>query len=334
MVTVPLLFAGLAVVTALLPVLLVLAFVVDVARLRTTASFIGVRLVLFAWWFLAVEAVGVLSLGAIGLLAWATPGPTQRRREAWTWIVQRAYTGALFAGVRAVLSLSFRIDGQELAARGPFVLLVRHASIVDTLLPARFVANAYAMKLRYVLKRELRVDPCLDIAGGWLPNHFVKRDGTMTAAEIADVGALARGLGPDESALIYPEGTRFTAGKRARAIERLALAEGSTGPDRAARARQLRHLLPPRLGGTLALLDSDPPADAVFFAHHGLETFASVKDLWKGTLVGTTVDIRLWRVPFSEIPRERDARIAWLDAEWAKMDDWLEALAQRSRGTH
>jgi 1-acyl-sn-glycerol-3-phosphate acyltransferase len=328
MVTVPLLFGGLASVTALLPLLVVVALIVDLLRLRSTSSFIGVRLAVFAWWFLAVETVGVLSLGAIGLVAWVMPGPTVRRREAWTWIVQRAYTGALFVGVRAVLSLGFRIEGQELAARGPFVLLVRHASIVDTLLPARFVANTYKMKLRYVLKRELRVDPCLDIAGGWLPNHFVTRDGTMTDAEIAGMGALARGLGTGESALIYPEGTRFTAKKRERAIARLA-----TDPDRAARAEQLRHLLPPRLGGTLALLDADPPADAVFFAHHGLETFASVKDLWKGTLVGTTIEIRLWRVPAADIPRERDARIAWLDAEWAKMDDWLEAIAQSPRET-
>jgi hypothetical protein len=91
--------------------------------------------------------------------------------------------------------------------------------------------------------------------------------------------------------------------------------------------------LPPRLGGTLALLDADPPADAVLFAHHGLETFASVKDLWKGTLVGSTIDIRLWRVPAADIPKERGARIAWLDAEWAKMDDWLEAIAQSPRET-
>ena len=141
---------------------------------------------------------------------------------------------------------------------------MRHASIVDNLLPALFVAAPHGLRLRYVLKRELLSDPAIDIAGGRLPNCFVRRGADDAEAEIARVRALAAGLGPDEGVLIYPEGTRFTAAKRERAIERQP------------RAAELRNVPPPRPGGTLAVMETG--ADVVICAHHGLDGFASIGD--------------------------------------------------------
>ena len=67
--------------------------------------------------------------------------------------------------------------------------------------------------LRYVLKQELQLLPCLDIGGNLLPNVFVDRSGADSDAAVRDVSDLVASAGKDESVLIYPEGTRFTQKK-------------------------------------------------------------------------------------------------------------------------
>ena len=64
---------------------------------------------------------------------------------------------------------------------GPVIVMIRHASILDNLLPSVFVAWPHKVRLRYLLKRELLSDPGLDIGGKRLPNYFVRRG---TGAEI------------------------------------------------------------------------------------------------------------------------------------------------------
>jgi hypothetical protein len=118
--------------------------------------------------------------------------------------------------------------------------------------------------------------------------------------------------------LIYPEGTRFTAAKRARALERLAARQ----PQRLPAARAMTHVLPPHLGGPLALLEGGSRADVLFVAHTGLEGAATLGDIWAGALVGRTVRVRLWRVARAAIPAGRAERTAWLDREWARVDAW------------
>ena len=65
---------------------------------------------------------------------------------------------------------------------GPIVLISRHASLADALLPAWLLGRNGDMRPRYVMKRDLLVDPCLDIVGHRVPNWFVDRepeDGTV-----------------------------------------------------------------------------------------------------------------------------------------------------------
>jgi len=206
-------------------------------------------------------------------------------------------------------------------------VFIRHVSTADTLLPVVLLTGRAGIVLRYVLKRELLWDPCLDIVGNRLPNCFVRRESGQSAAEIAAVVRLLDGLAAHEGVLIYPEGTRFTPAKRERALARLA--EGpATEPALLARARALTNLLPPRLGGPLALLESNPGADVLFCAHTGFEGTRSLADLMAGGLVGTTVRVRLWRVPFAEIPRTRSAMASWLYDHWARMDAWIAAQDQ------
>jgi len=264
--------------------------------------------------FLATEVTGLMLL----FLVWLSCLGRSELLAERTWPVQRWYTAMHFRALCAIFRLRFELTGEESSTPGPLVVLVRHASIIDSLVPAVFLANVHHIRLRYVLKRELLVDPCLDLAGHWLPNRFVARDGADTAREVDAVCSLKIDLEPDEGVLLYPEGTRYTAAKRRRVIERL------TGVARA-RAERLQHLLPIRPGGVMALLDAPPACDVLFVGHHGLEGFAHVADILRGELVGRTVRLRFWRVPADSIPDQPEARLDWLAREWQRMDDWLSA---------
>jgi 1-acyl-sn-glycerol-3-phosphate acyltransferase len=305
-------------VTVLLPALLLVAVVIDVLRrLASGVPPTATRLTLFLWVYLAAEVVG---LAALALLWVASLGG---RRSAWlqemTWRVQQLWAGALLGTVRALFGLRFEVTGGDEVAPGPVIVLIRHASIVDNLLPSELVARPHGIRLRYVLKRELLADPCLDVAGRRLPNYFVRR-GTGEAQELERVRALGHGLGPHDGVLIYPEGTRFTPERRTRAIARIA----ERDPHLAARAERLRHLLPPRLGGVGALLEAAPEADVVVIAHHGFDGMRLISDIWRGGLVGLVVRVRITRLPRAAIPETAAARTEWLYELWQDVDDWLD----------
>jgi 1-acyl-sn-glycerol-3-phosphate acyltransferase len=315
LVTIPAIVVAFVLVTATLPLLLTLALLAGSVRRRGRLAL--ARLVLMLEAFLAIE---VLVLAVLALLGLVTLG-SRARRAALTWPLQRFFTGAQMAAARVIFGLRFVVEGAELAAAGgPVVVLIRHASVVDVLLPSVFIANVHRIRLRYVLKRELLLDPCLDVAGHWIPNHFVARDGTDSQREFAAVRALKAGLGAGDGVLIYPEGTRFTEAKRRKALDR-----ARDDPAALARALRLRHLLPVRPGGPLALLETAPTCDVLFVGHHGLEGATSATDLWKGDLVGRTIRIKFWRAPAASLPEGRDARLAWLGEAWQRMDDWLDA---------
>ena len=70
-------------------------------------------------------------------------------------------------------------------------------------------------------------------------------------------------------------------------------------------ANRLRNVLPPRLGGPLALLDEAAGADVVVCGHVGFDGFEYISDIWAGGLVGTTVRVRFWRSPAAEVPSAR-----------------------------
>jgi 1-acyl-sn-glycerol-3-phosphate acyltransferase len=266
----------------------------------------------FGWVFLASETVGLIALGA----AWLAGG---RRTVELTWAFQRWWSSTLFKTLRSVFRLRFVVEGDDQVAPGPVIVMMRHASIVDNLLPAGLVSLPYRIRLRYVLKKELLWDPVLDIGGQRLPNVFVRREGD-SATEITRISRLAIGLTERDGVLIYPEGTRFTAKKRHQAIRRLE----RTDPALADRARQLRRLLPPRPGGSMSLLDSG--ADVVICAHHGLEGLARVSDVLRAGLVGRTIHVGFRRIEADQIPSDRSERVAWLFDQWQQVDDWIDTV--------
>ena len=209
-------------------------------------------------------------------------------------------------------------EGLEVARGGPFLLFVRHASLADTVLAAAFVAGPGRLLLRYVLKRELLWDPCLDIVGRRLPNAFVKRRGPGLEAEVAAIARLAEGLDARSAVLIYPEGSRFREAARAAAVAAL---EEKGPAELAAIARGLRNVLPPRLRGPLALLDAAQGVDVVLLEHTGFEGASSFREFWNGSLVRGLLRLRLRRFAASSIPVERRDR--WLFERWAEMDRWI-----------
>lgn len=312
---------GLACLGALsAPLWLSLLLGVDAFGRRRLAS---VRLGLFAMGYLACEVAGILA--CCGL--WLRQLALREGREVWlrrNFRLQCWWAGAIWAIARRVYRLELSVESDSDLSRGPILLFLRHASLGDTLLGALLFARPYGLRLRYVLKRELLVDPCLDIVGHRLPNVFVRRDGADTPREIGAVAELARDLGPSDGVLIYPEGTRFTRDKQRRLVERLK-EKGNTAL--AVRAERMRNVLPPRPGGPLALLDAAPDADVVLCMHHGFEAAGTAGDLWSGRLIGSRIQVRCVRIPAREIPADR---AAWLLDRWDDVDAFVTDR-QRSR---
>lgn len=311
---------GFVLLTLLLPVLFVAAAVVDLALwLRRRKPWVAVRLVAFLWWFLFGEMRGLLALFGVWILSGGPFGGDSPIRRDRVFRLQIMWAGGHLAGVRRLFGLKFEIEGDDLVEPGPILVLIRHASIIDNTLPATLVSGPHDMALRYVLKRELQSIPTLDIGGGWVPCYFVRRASDDPVGEVDRIRALTPGLGEREGLLIYPEGTRYTAAKLARAQEKIAGSDPSVSPY----ANRLEHLLPPRLGGPLALLDGADTADVVVLGHVGLDGFEYISDIWSGALVGRTVKVRFWRYPRSEVPAGEAERIAWLYGCWQTLDDWI-----------
>jgi 1-acyl-sn-glycerol-3-phosphate acyltransferase len=308
---------ALVLVTLLSPVLLIIAVAIDAALwLRRRKPWMAVRLLAMLWWFLVGEMYGLVGLLGIWAFSGGRDGPRRRDR---VYRLKRRWLASHLAGIRTLFGLRFAIEGLELAGPGPVLVMIRHASIIDNALPDAIVGRAHGLGFRFVIKRELQMLPTIDIGGRWVPTLFVRRASGDTATEVERMRALTVEMSSRDGLLIYPEGTRWTAEKLARAKEIIAERQ----PEIAPLAARLRNVLPPRLGGTLVLLESARQADVVIFGHVGLDGFEYISDIWSGGLVGTTVRLKFWRFPAAEVPRDRDALIAWLYERWQELDNWV-----------
>jgi 1-acyl-sn-glycerol-3-phosphate acyltransferase len=324
--TIPILFLGFVATWFLSPVLFLAAIATDLVRwLGGRTPWMATRLVAFLLAYLTAETVGVIAL----FITWIGSGFGKIRSISFrtAFAVQKAWAGFLFASVRRLFRLTVEVDGLDAVTPAPFILLARHTSIVDNLLPSHFISIPHDVHVRYVMKDELLVDPALDIAGNRLPNLFVRRGAGDGDREASNVRRLAETLGPDEGILIYPEGTRFTEAKRTRALEILQ----RRSPELHARAVTWRSVLPPRLGGTLALLEGCA-ADIVVLTHEGLDGFARVADIWKGAMVGRHIQVRFDRISRSEVPESRSGRAEWLYDIWEGIDGWVTGQSPATEG--
>ena len=319
--TIPPIMIGLVLVTALLPLLLIGAILVDLFRAITQRKpAMALRLVAFLWIYLATDTFGLITLFALWLLSGF--GSNRKMMLNSTWRFQQLWVRVLLGSVKLLFGLRIIDEGAECLTPGPVIVLIRHASIVDNLLPSALVAARERVRLRYVLKRELLSEPCLDVAGQRLPNYFVRRD-TGEEIERERIGQLASGMGSEDGFLLYPEGTRFTAERRQRALEKI----GERDPQRAARLEPIEYMLPPKVGGLLAVLEQAPEADVVLMIHQGFDGLRLISDIWGGALVGRVINVRFTRVPHDQIPPTRDDQVAWLDELWLEADRWVAMKA-------
>ncbi|MGE5826903.1 MAG: hypothetical protein ACM30G_00870, partial [Micromonosporaceae bacterium] len=117
-----------------------------------------------------------------------------------------------------------------------------------------------------------------------------------------------------------PEGGNFTPLRWRRGIRRL---EESQRFIEARRAERMKNLLPPRTGGALAAVTSAPTADVIFVAHTGLDELITIGDVWRALPMGQVIRARWWRVPASEVPRDRETLAPWLYDWWERIDAWI-----------
>ncbi|MEY9861121.1 1-acyl-sn-glycerol-3-phosphate acyltransferase [Catenulispora sp. GAS73] len=209
---------------------------------------------------------------------------------------------------------------------GPLIILSRHGGPGDSFLLIHALLVHGRRRPRIVLKDTLALDPLIDVVLHRVPHCFIDPNpdghaeserGEKTAAEI---GRLAAGMGPSDALVVFPEGGNFTPGRRVRAITRL---RRRGLRDSANRARRLRHVLPPRPAGVFAAIDAAPDASVVFVAHTGLDHMESVAGVWHSVPLTKPVEATWWTIPASRIPVDREARLRWLQDNWAEVDAWI-----------
>ena len=306
-VTVPAVALGAAALSGSCAIWAPVAAALDLARSGTRLP--RLRLLSFGWAWTTLETLGVSAASGLWLIG-------RGDDRAAHYALQRWWAQRLVDSLRIFANLKIEIDGLERLTPGPIVMCARHASIADSLLPA-WLLGRVGMQPRYVLKDDLLLDPCLDIVGNRLPNHFVDRRPDDSAAELDHLEHLARGMGRKDAAVIFPEGMVVTEARRARAITRVAERDSARG----ARVRRLRTMAPVHAGGTRALLAGSPDADLVFVTHTGLEALRDLRDAARLPLT-EPLRVRIRRVARPDVP-VGDEFAPWLDDEWERADRGL-----------
>lgn len=277
------------------------------------------RLTLFSGSIIAIETAGIAASAMIWLRSRSRAherSPTSVRLHDQ---LQYWYNSTILGSAHALLGLEISVENLGAAETANAVVIGRHISHVDAVLPA-VVFGRFGHGVRYVLASGLQWGPCLDIVGNRQRDVFVDRTPLDRSASLTPITALGTRIDSGLVAAIFPEGAFFTPTRKHRALSKVA----KRLPAQLERAAALRHLLPPRPAGTFALLDGAPNADLVLMGHVGLENLSTIKDIIKAVPFRRPVMVRLWRIPRSEIPSDNALRIDWLFTQWALLDEWID----------
>ncbi len=312
--TMPLLHVAVLLWWGIAPVVLPVLAIVDLLRRRP---------LLLARFYLCIGTIIFGQLWGAWLLfsIWLASGCglAWRRCNRWSLTAEAYWADWNARVMAAIYGITYDIEGTEVLRDGPSILLMRHASTNDTILPIGLASHGHDVRLRIVLKAELLWAPIVDAIGHRIPFAFIRRGSGDASKELEVVRAATPALHQREAIMIFPEGTRFSPERRAQIIAKLR----GKDPAAAAEAEALTHVLPFRTGGALALMEGAPDAALVFCAHTGYEASARLDDFVAGGLYRATVKVKMWRVAAADVPTDPDARVAFLHAEWRKVNAWV-----------
>ncbi|MBV9384285.1 MAG: 1-acyl-sn-glycerol-3-phosphate acyltransferase [Streptosporangiaceae bacterium] len=322
----------------LYPLLALMTRVLGLAGLSRRDRTRSLRLLSFALVWLMSETLALFMCLAL----WVASGfggrlhtePYQDRHYAvMRWFLDRVYRAASETfGLRVEVEEP-ELTAAEQAARlaRPVLVFSRHAGPGDSFLLARHLLSVYGRRPRVVMKASMQLDPSVDVVGNRLPNAFIQPRRTGGKVSVAEIRRLARGLGPKDALVLFPEGGNWTPGRWRRAIRRL---ESGGRRDLAARARDMPNLLPPRASGALAAIESCPEADVIFVAHAGLDKLVTAGDVWRNLPLTEVVRARWWRVPAGEVPRSlgHEEQVTWLYDWWRRVDEWISGYHGEGSG--
>ena len=291
----------------LMPVWLPIMLVLDAVRMNW--RFPLVRFTAFGLMWAWLETLGI---GAAVCL-WAVG---QSRNQNANFVLQKLWTRGVVGALGLTVGLHIEVEGADTLGDGPFIALCRHASLADSVMSAWVFMTASGLRPRYVLKKELKLDPCLDVVGHRLPNYFLDRSSSDLAAELQGIEQMAQGLSAQEIAVIFPEGTRANDTKRRRIVERLR----ERAPERAVKLEKLKFLMAPKTAGATALLAAVPNAKVVTMWHAGFDGM----DTFRGIVQHLAKSAVKVQVQVTEHQRATvatgEAFVAWLDEQWCAMD--------------
>ena len=296
------------VLTVTLPLWAVVTMAVDAVRGRW--RFPISRLIGFATCWAWLETSGLVLALFLFFTGRGRSVPAHYALQTW-------WCRSLIQALGFTVGLQITVEGADNVGPGPFVALGRHASLADSIMSSWVVASHAGLRPRFVLKKELKMDPCLDILGHRLPNYFVDRESSNVAGELQGIEQMAAGLGVKDCAVIFPEGSRANNKKRVRALEKLR----ERSPQRAETLAGLKYLIPPKPAGAYALLSAVPEANVLTMWHSGfdgLDTFSGIlRHLGRAK---AKVHVHVEEISRASIP-SGEAFVTWLDAKWVEMDN-------------
>lgn len=283
------------------------------------------RLAAMAASYVVIEVVAVL----LFLCIWSVRPLLGKERwdranlRLLAWALGRVL-GAARRTVGLVMSLQEPPAGSGslslLSGEEPVLVLARHGGIGDSFALVWLLAERYHRRPRVVLKRMLLWEPLIDVALTRMEACFLPPAGRGGEGLDSRVAAICASLRPGEALLLFPEGGNWTPRRRLEAMARLWRA-GRPGAVKA--AALMEHVLPPRTGGVLACLDARPDVPVLIVAHTGLDRITTAGELWRALPFATPMSVRWWAAP--PAPSDEDERVAWLTAEWAVVDQWIDA---------
>jgi hypothetical protein len=280
------------------------------------------RLVAFAVTYLLAEAAMIVAL----FLLWIASVFGVFELRSVHYALVRGWLRVISAAAISLLGLRIEIVDAPVPRPEPLLVFGRHAGAGNSLMMIRTLMLRFGRRPRVVMLAFLQWDPVIDVVAHRVPSLFIEHDPEQSDHFVAQIAALADGMGDTDALVIYPEGHDFTERLRVRIIASLR----RRGHHRAAdRAESWEYVLPPRHRGPLAAIQAAPDADVVLVAHTALEEIGSLRQLHNRLPLERPVKARYWRVPAAEVPHDGEALIAWLYGWWETIDEWIEEHAPR-----